>query len=362
MEPEKITLNETGDNNPKPEPSATNPTPEHDEAEVDAQLEALKAPEVKENEIPTAKMKVLAVDDDNMNLEVLNHIIKKRGYEVANALDGEDALVYMEQHPGEVDIVLLDKMMPKLNGIETLKRMKQNPALKDIPVIMQTAAVSQTDVIEGIECGVYYYLTKPFDDDMLISIVDAAAREYNQRRHLREIMEQSQQAFSMVKNSEFEFSTIEESRNLAAVIANFFPDPGRVVIGLLELMINAVEHGNLGVGYQTKAELVETGKWEEEIERRLALPENQGKKVHVNIKRDDKEVVVTIKDQGEGFDPSEYVDFDPIRMTDPNGRGIAKANVMAFDTMEFTPPGNEVICKVSLEEEQEPEPISGDNE
>lgn len=328
--------------------------------DAETQMREPRATQQQPQDVPLAKLhhiKVLAVDDDSMNLEVLNHILIKQGFEVENAEDGEEAVEYLEAHPEEVDIILLDKMMPKMNGIDVLKRIKKHPVLKDIPVIMQTAAVAAENMIEGLDSGVYYYLTKPFDDSMLISIVNSAARDSLQRRKIRKEIQQNAEMMKMIRHCEFEFQTVSQAKTLASTLANFFPDPGRIVIGLTELMINAVEHGNLGLGYEKKVELISQGEdvWQEEIDRRLELPENKDKKAVVHLDQKEESIIITITDQGPGFKWQDYKDFDPLRMTEPSGRGIAKANIMAFDSLEYLGNGNQVTCMVHMNKTKETE-------
>ena len=120
--------------------------------------------------------------------------------------------------------------------------------------------------------------------------------------------------------------------------------------GLVDLMVNAVEHGNLGVTYHEKAQLKLDGTWEDEIQRRLALPEYASRcaAVKAEFSSDLTELYFTISDQGEGFDWHKYLEFDPERAFDPNGRGIAMARLMSFKTMEYVGKGNVVKVTVCL--------------
>jgi CheY-like chemotaxis protein len=302
----------------------------------------------KSDKIQASKVTILAVDDDMMNLEVLRHILEHEGYEIKTAENGSEALDYLDRHPDLIDIILLDKMMPKMDGIDVLKHIKATPRFAHIPVIMQTASVEAHDVIAGIEAGAYYYLTKPFEDNMLISIVHAAARDHHEQVILQSQMQQTRIALDMIREGHFEVQSLQDARTMATVLAGYFPDPDQVIIGLLELLVNAVEHGNLGIGYALKSELMAKGEkfWQAEVTRRLALPENQHKKVEVSLHNKKDEIVITITDIGQGFDWKRYIDFDPVRLTDPNGRGVAKANIMAFDRMEYNDAGNSVTCYV----------------
>jgi anti-sigma regulatory factor (Ser/Thr protein kinase) len=119
-----------------------------------------------------------------------------------------------------------------------------------------------------------------------------------------------------------------------------------MVYGLNELMVNAVEHGNLGISYDKKMQLVLEGRWQEEIENRLAQPEYSRKYAILEYEASEKGRTVKIIDQGKGFDWNSYLDLSPSRATDPNGRGIAIAKMRSFPTLEYRGSGNEVICFV----------------
>lgn len=112
-------------------------------------------------EMEDKKTKVLVVDDDEDGLYILKLLLTKMKYEVHTAKDGEEALEKAEMLVP--DIILLDVMMPKLNGFEVCKRVKQSPEGMYIPIILLTAKSELTSKIEGLDCGADEYLTKPYD-------------------------------------------------------------------------------------------------------------------------------------------------------------------------------------------------------
>jgi adenylate cyclase len=118
--------------------------------------------------------RILAVDDVPENLDIVRMRLQAHGYEVVTAVDGEDALDKVRTQ--EPDLVLLDIMMPKLDGISALKILKQDAALKFIPVILLTAKSDTADVVAGLEAGGDDYLTKPFDQAALIARVRSMLR------------------------------------------------------------------------------------------------------------------------------------------------------------------------------------------
>ncbi len=124
--------------------------------------------------------------------------------------------------------------------------------------------------------------------------------------------------------------------------------PTLKVVGILALLFNAVEHGNLEIGYERKAELLAARKFEEEIKQRLNAPLYANKKVKVSFTRDPKQLTIRLQDGGNGFNWREYINFEPRRMTDPNGRGIAMANVMEPGGLKYIGNGNELEYTLKL--------------
>jgi adenylate cyclase len=118
--------------------------------------------------------RILIVDDNPTNLEVLRVRLKAQGYELVTAVDGEEALVKVREC--EPDLVLLDVMMPKLDGISVVKQLKQDSKLRFIPVILVTAKADTRDVVAGLEAGGDDYLTKPFEQSALVARVRSLLR------------------------------------------------------------------------------------------------------------------------------------------------------------------------------------------
>ena len=114
------------------------------------------------------------VDDDPTNLEVLRVRLRAQGYEVVTAVDGDDALRCAREL--EPDVVLLDVMIPKIDGISVLKQLKQDATLRYIPVILVTAKVDTRDIVNGLEAGGDDYITKPFEQAALVARIRSLLR------------------------------------------------------------------------------------------------------------------------------------------------------------------------------------------
>ena len=294
------------------------------------------------------KERVLVVDDEQLNLFIIEEFLEQEDIELemhSNPLEAWDSLIAPDSN---FSLVVLDRMMPELDGMELLRRMKREARFADIPVIMQTAASSPDQVREGLEAGAYYYLTKPYEPEALISIVRAALEDRRARGQLRSRAARLEEAQKLIRSVEYRFVTLEDVSSLVPVLAGMCPVPDVAAPGLSDLMVNAVEHGNLGVTYQEKSLLKWEGDWEAEIRRRLALPQFCERFATVRIERNADSVVFTITDQGDGFEWQKFLSFDPDRAFDPNGRGIAMAKMMSFSALDYEGRGNIVVARVNL--------------
>jgi two-component system alkaline phosphatase synthesis response regulator PhoP len=113
--------------------------------------------------------KILAVDDEKHIVRLVQANLDRAGYEVVTAFDGKEALQKVaEENP---DLIVLDVMMPYMDGFEVLQNLRRNPSTRDIPVIMLTAKAQDADVFKGWQSGVDCYLTKPFNPMELLSFV-----------------------------------------------------------------------------------------------------------------------------------------------------------------------------------------------
>lgn len=117
-------------------------------------------------------IKILVVDDEARMRKLVKDFLSVKGYKVIEAADGEEAIdIFMEQK--DIKLVLLDVMMPKMDGFETLKLIRQ---YSDIPVIMLTARSEERDELQGFNLGVDEYITKPFSPKILVARVEAILR------------------------------------------------------------------------------------------------------------------------------------------------------------------------------------------
>lgn len=115
------------------------------------------------------KKKILVVEDEESLLKLESILLTSKGYEVRGVSNGQEALEALAEDPP--DLVLLDIMLPKIDGFEVCRRIKEEEATKHIPVIMLTAKKSREDMARGEKVGADWYITKPFKSAMVIETI-----------------------------------------------------------------------------------------------------------------------------------------------------------------------------------------------
>ena len=288
---------------------------------------------------------ILVVDDDRVTLMMLEEHLINNGYKIIKATTGENAKEIILQQHLLLDAILLDRIMPDMDGIEIINWLTSRHDITRVPIIMQTGSDNQEQIKEGIDAGVFYYLTKPIQETVLKSVVFAAVKESGQQKLLRMEMGKHKQSFKLINKCRFQIHSLEEGENVACFLANCFPNPESIMPGLAALITNAIEHGNLNISYDQKTELVKLGTWREEVNKRLVLKEYADKKVTITFTKEDNKYFVKISDEGKGFPWQQYMKIDPSRSMDNHGRGIARANII-FNKIEYNKAGNELVATI----------------
>ena len=127
------------------------------------------SPLAKGERYPMSEKKILVVDDEPYILRTLTFVLKKEGYEVSSATNGEEAMASVRESPP--DLMFLDIMMPKKNGYEVCQEIKGDPNLSDIHIIMLTAKGQDADREKGLSVGAEEFMTKPFSPMQVVGRV-----------------------------------------------------------------------------------------------------------------------------------------------------------------------------------------------
>ena len=292
--------------------------------------------------------RVLLVEDDPDLRVALTQILQSAEMEVVAASDGAEALEHLDGELPAFDVVVTDRIMPRIDGMELLRTIKARRDFALLPVIILTVAAEPHQMVEGLDAGAYAYLPKPVDAVILISMIRSAAADWRHVQELNRHIRSNADTLTLTRHARFEYRSPAQAMGLGALLAKTCPDPDRVVMGLSELLVNAIEHGNLEIGYDEKSRLLLEQNWQDEIERRLGLPGYLERTAVVEVERKAEGLVFTIRDQGPGFDPEEYLEIDPKRVFDAHGRGIAMARLLSFDDLRYEDGGRCAIATVRV--------------
>jgi len=118
--------------------------------------------------------KVLVVDDEPVSMKMLSTFLKDASISFDQAMNGREALSKLQEHPNEFCVVLMDRFMPYMSGMEVLSAMQQSNQLRTIPVIILTGLSEKEDIIDAIKAGAFDYLTKPVEKELVVKLVERA--------------------------------------------------------------------------------------------------------------------------------------------------------------------------------------------
>jgi phosphate regulon transcriptional regulator PhoB len=127
------------------------------------------------------RLKILVVDDEPDIVELVTYNLKKEGFLVVSASDGEEALKLIKKN--QYDLVILDLMLPGIQGVDLCRTIRSNPATERLPIIMLTAKSDESDRVLGLEMGADDYISKPFSVKELIARVRAVLRRSSEKQH-----------------------------------------------------------------------------------------------------------------------------------------------------------------------------------
>lgn len=294
------------------------------------------------------KQTVLAVEDEYAVREFITLALQDAGYDVVGAESGKQAVECLRSMPNKIDVIVSDLMMPGMNGLELAKYNYENYGL---PFVVCTALYDTHMAINLLKYNVQDYVIKPIDDEKnFIGIVNNAAMR-NFRKMFKEEAEPIYGNVSTItlpsKRSQI-LLAIDWVRMQTA--EKFTVREGEKFLNYVhEFLMNAYEHGSLGIGEQGKAELLNHGKYETELKTREAVCEA---KITVDMAILKNRISLKISDEGRGFEFAKYIHMSEQTLIDrlymPNGRGIYIA-ASYFDSVEYSNGGAAVMLTKTIQ-------------
>lgn len=297
-------------------------------------------------------VQLLLIGSDQNSEAFLRTILEEEGFQLTFVKNAAVAQQLILKKPASFyDAYLFDECsdhQQTLQNLTLLQSLKNDTQYAIVPAIFQTNSHDTQEIQHCLENGAYFYLLKPFTKELLLSVLKAALKGFTSHQALTRRIEDIENTRPLIQRAHFQIKTIGEARSLSSVLAHITPNPKESSVGLFELMLNAIEHGNLNISYPEKTELVKTDSLQKEITKRLDLAENREKRVTVTFNRTPENLEFTILDSGSGFDPTPYLDFSIERAMDNHGRGIMIANKLSFDELEYQNNGSKVIGRIHL--------------
>ncbi len=273
-------------------------------------------------------------EKDPANRDKLQAIMKDLGLRVINCA----GLFVCEKCCVEPDLVIVGQLADipeagqEIGNVELLIRESQAPVL--------APQQYQNQLLERFE-NVQVYP----DQNLMGEIAWALVTNHAQRRVMRNDLIKTVHGVHHLEEALFTFQNLEEAQALALLIASLAPEKKLLRLGLSELFINAVEHGNLEIGAEEKLKLRNEGRWLEEIDLRLQKDIYKDRRVQLFIRRDDVGVQLRIEDHGKGFDWQEALrKSQQAKGLAKGGRGIAIAQKAGLDELRFVGCGNQLEC------------------
>lgn len=255
---------------------------------------------------------IAVVDYDRTFVKTLKSSLTRDGYHVITFHNPIDAWEYLSSGYMMADMLILNQCMPELDGMELLKKMKQEPKTENIPVIMQLS-VKGTEH-ETIAAGASFFLRKPYKMRYLQKIVSYLEDGIKERNRLIAEYERSTHAFQKIQSVHFQLHRQNDIDGVTSMIASLGKDSERVSKAIEELLSNAVKHGALSEG---------------------------GQPVDVYLVKNDHHVKIVVRDYGPGFNWHPYIEDNLSHLFDMLGRGITYARCMGIENLTYNGKGNE---------------------
>ncbi len=287
-------------------------------------------------------MKILIVEDEELSRAWMAQLARGEGHTVVTAADGGAGWQAFAAEPP--DLVLSDIRMPVLDGLQLLEKIRR--VNYDVVVVMVSTLDTPEAILRALQLRANDYLVKPARETTIITLLRkyAAVLATQSRRNEPPIQVTANHLGMRIPNRLDLVPRIAD--RLAGETVDVLPHEARlgVRLGLVEMITNAIEHGNLGIDYDEKSALIERGAeaWLATIGQRAKEPAYASRTVTVAFDLDASRCEWLIRDEGEGFDWQSVPDcVDPDNLLELHGRGILLTR-MGFDEVTYLGKGNEV--------------------
>lgn len=280
----------------------------------------------------------------------LDEQLQRLGFSVLHVQQGPDAMDELNMLAGSAEAVILDWRCEGVKDAPFAEALAHTASVIGLPVLTLAAASRAEDLATAAEAGLADHLPTPCQLADLKAMLTEVVKKRRQRPDVSAL--NLEDAVTLLESCKFRFRTPDDVEKLVPLIARIFPKPHRAAAGISELMMNAIEHGNLEIGQERKADWIARGVYRAELAKRLSTPPFSSRWGEVIINRRADGIMIVIMDQGCGFcwqDLIKNPGAENGAMAVAAGQGIAKAKAESFDDLRFNHQGNQVTGFVSTE-------------
>ena len=279
--------------------------------------------------------RVLVADDEEAIRHVLSKFLTKQRVDNICVATGEEAYDLLQRE--HFDFVITDLMMPGIDGLELIRRIRSLHIR--VPVAITTGFGTLDLAIEALRSGAVDFIKKPFEfsqvSRLLAKIFDRQKREASYHDAMGLLTEAK---FVLPNN----MAILESAGRIVAKMLEHLPEYDGVYLALVEALTNAMEHGNLEIGRERKAEALSTGKYRALEKERMSDPRLGKRKVVLTVKAGENEIKYTVRDEGRGFDYTSLPDpTGSENIFNTSGRGILLIRCY-MDEVTWNEAGNEI--------------------
>ena len=281
-------------------------------------------------------------DDSPITRKVLHELCVARGFDVAEAYDGEEGV--RMARASVPDLILLDLEMPKLDGLSALSRIRDEDPT--VPVVIVSGTTDAEITERALSLGAVNLIRKPFDTQEIQFVLDQIYKALAEQTDFHDVLE-------LVEMRATSLSFGGQTGILSKVVAflgrelvNAYPGfevpITEIKLALYEALANAYEHGNLAITFDEKSDvLTNAGGIQELIRERLEDPKLAKRRIHIKASYRDNSASYFIRDEGEGFDHDSHVNKPVASATALHGRGITLIGHY-MDDVSWNESGNEI--------------------
>ncbi len=289
----------------------------------------------------------LIVDDEAFVCEALSRVLQKHGVDTVSAKEGREALEILEQQ--KIDIIITDVKMPVMGGIEFLKEVRQNHP--DLPVIVMSGHGDEQIILDALHAGANNFFRKPTNlyviRQIILPFINLIEEKKSRIIHHK-----------FIERIEYEIRLNNDLTLIPGAVhvllqnlqnVSQMEELNSLELGLYEILVNALEHGNLEITSEEKEQAQAEQRYSQFLQERLQDPQYQDRTIHVRMEYTSRQASFTITDEGSGFNWRKLPEqFSQDNLFLEHGRGVLMAK-LAFDEVRYNEKGNQVtLLKTDL--------------